>query len=132
MRTISSRALLSCLFLAAAALAGCNRFNPVRESREQQALIAGGNALSTISRCVLHMEQARGTAIPECDAEKQVAAYDVAKGAIPAPYSPALQALDEKIQNAKADAIGAMVAIAWQSAAATPPRPGASAAQGAR
>lgn len=61
---------LSCAVLVAAALLGCARpsSDTAGSPKLQTAVVAAGLALSTINRCLLQIERARNTAVPECDA----------------------------------------------------------------
>jgi hypothetical protein len=107
--------LLFFTILAAAALAGCGRSDPAYDARVQAAMVAGGVALSTINRCLLQMEQASNTAVPECDALEEMKAYESAKQRVKATDVYVLQPLEQKIELARSDAVNAVVRIALQA-----------------
>lgn len=100
------------LLATAAALAGCNRTSPDEDPANRRAMVAGGIALSTISTCLLHMERARSTSIPECDAGEEVEAFREALLKVKKPDTRALLALEARIERAKAEAIERLVTLA--------------------
>jgi hypothetical protein len=109
--------------LVTAAVAGCNRFDPMDDARAEAAVVAGGIALSTLNKCLVHMEQTTSTAIPECDAGEKVQDYLNAKQRVKNASAPALRSLDERIEAARAEAEGAVIRIVMQGRdkAARPP-----------
>ena len=103
------------LGLAVVMTSSCVRFDPTDESRVEAAMVAGGIALTTINKCLVHMEQAKNTSLPECDAADEMNAYLVARGRVKEPASAALQNLEQKIENVRGEAVNAVVRIALQT-----------------
>ena len=99
--------------LVAVGLAGCMRFDPADEARVTTALTAGGVFLSTLNKCLVHMEQARNTAIPACNASKEMDDYVNAKGRV-RKQVPKLESLEHQIQLARTEAEGALVRMVVQ------------------
>ena len=104
---------LSCAVLVAAALLGCAMpsSDTAGSPKLQTAVVAAGLALSTINRCLLQIEQARNTAVPECDAAEEMRAYDVAKGRVPANAIAALRPLDDDIERARMEVVGQLIRL---------------------
>lgn len=103
------------LGLAVVVVSGCVRFDPTDGSRVEAAMVAGGIALTTINKCLVHMEQAKNTSLPECDAADEMEAYVVARGRVKEPGSAALQDLEQKIEAVRGEAVNAVVRIALQT-----------------
>ena len=105
---------LSCTILVAAALLGCGKPSSdiAGSPKLQTAVIAGKQALSTINRCVLQIERAHDTAVPECDAAEQMRTYQDAKSRVPANAMPALRHMDEAIERARVEAVDGLVRLA--------------------
>lgn len=101
--------------VAVSVMSGCVRFDPTEEGRVEAAMVAGGIALTTINKCLVHMEQAKNTSLPECDAADEMDAYLVARGRVKDPGSTALQALEQKIEVIRGEAVDAVVRIALQT-----------------
>ena len=99
--------------LIAVGLAGCMRFDPADEGRADTAITAGGVFLSTLNKCLIHMEQARSTAIPACNASKEMDDYDTAKGRVTKPI-PKLESLEQQIRQARAEAESELVRMVVQ------------------
>lgn len=118
---------LSCTVLAVAALLGCGQPSSdiAGSPKLQTAVVAGGLALSTINRCLLQIERARNTAVPECDAADQMRAYEDAKTRVPANAATALRHLDDDIERARMEVVGQLIRLVVQPAKTTqaPPAP---------
>ncbi|MDB5947255.1 MAG: hypothetical protein JWQ33_2281 [Ramlibacter sp.] len=104
--------ILFCQVLVAAALLGCGRSSDTASNAKlQAAAVAGGVALSTINRCLLQIEQARNTSVPECDAAEQVRAYEEAKARVPLAAVPALRPLDDNIEIARTEVVADLIRL---------------------
>lgn len=100
--------------LLAASLAGCIRFDPADNGRADAAMAAGGVFLSTINKCLVHMERTKNTSTPECNASKEMEDYAQARRRVKK-AGPEMEALEQRIEVARSAAESAMVRIALRA-----------------
>ena len=102
------------LLLVAASLASCIRFDPADDARTNAAIAAGGVFLSTLTKCLGHIEQARNTATPACNASKEMEDYDTAKRLV-RKQEPKLESLQQQIQSARSEVESAVIGVVVQA-----------------